>query len=133
MVLLVNQGANRSNQQFKGDVQFIVFMNTDAQQPQIDAVHQSLETNPNVQTVTYLDHDAAFTEFKTIFKDQPEYYNNLTAADIPPNFKVKLKQTSGTSETVLSMAADFRTHAGVKAVTAAPEKIARQEKGFNTL
>jgi len=133
MVLLVNQGASRSNQQFKGDVQFIVFMNTDAQPAQIDAVHQALGQSPNVASVIYLDHDAAYAEFKTIFKDQPEYYNNLSAADVPPNFKVKLKQSSGTSETVLSMAADYRTHAGVKAVTAAPEKIARQEKGFSTL
>ena len=133
MVLLINQGANRANLRFKGGVQFIVFMQPDAQQGQIDAVRQSLQSNPNVSTVDYLDHDAAYAEFKTIFADQPEYVNNITAADLPPNFKVKLKESSGTSETVKSMVTDYRAEAGVLEVTAAAEKIARQEKGFSTL
>jgi len=132
-VLLVNKGADRSNQQFKGDVQFIVFMNPDAQQSQIDGVRTSLQANPNVADVKYLDHDAAYAEFKTIFKDQPEYVNNITAADVPPNLKVHLKSSAGTSETVLSMVDQYRKQAGVFNVTAAPEKIAKQEKGFSTL
>ena len=132
-VLLINKGANRSNQQFKGDVQFIVFMNPDSQQSQIDAVRTSLQSNPNVADVKYLDHDAAYDEFKKIFADQPEYFDNLTAADVPPNLKVHLKSSAGTSQTVLSMVGEYKKQAGVYDVTAAPEKIARQEKGFSTL
>ncbi len=132
-VVLINKGADRSNKQFKGDVQFIVLMNPDAQQSQIDAVRTSLQSNPNVADVKYLDHDAAYNEFKQIFADQPEYVNNLTAAEIPPNLKVHLKSSAGTSENVVSMVNEYKKQAGVYDVTAAPEQIARQEKGFSTL
>ena len=132
-VLLINQGASRSNQQFKGNVQFIVFMNPDASDAQIKAVGDAITNSPQVKSMKYLDKAAAFEEFKQIFADKPEYTQNLTAADLPANYKVSLTESGGTSQTVLSLVADFRKQAGVKEVTAAPEKIQRQEEGFSKL
>jgi cell division transport system permease protein len=132
-VLLINQGASRSNQQFKGNVQFIVFMNPDASDAQIKAVGESLANTPSVKSTKYLDKQAAFEEFKQIFADKPEYTQNLSAADLPANYKVSLTESGGTSQTVRSLVEDFRKQAGVKEVTAAAEKIQRQEEGFSKL
>jgi cell division transport system permease protein len=132
-VRLIDQGVSRANLQFKGNVQFIVFMNPDATDAQVQAVGKSLGDSPQVKDTKYLDHDAAYTEFKEIFADRPEYTKNLTAADLPPNYKVFLNENSGNSQTVLSLVDQFRTQAGVREVTAAAERIKQHEEGFSVL
>lgn len=132
-VRLIDQGVSRANLQFKGNVQFIVFMNPDATDAQIKAVGDALAASPQVKEAKYLDHNAAYEEFKQIFADRPEYTKNLTAADLPPNYKVFLKETSGNSQTVLSLVSQFRKQAGVREVTAAAERIKQHEEGFRVL
>jgi cell division transport system permease protein len=126
--LLARQGVNRSNIQFKGNVQFIVFMNPDASAAQIDAVSRALNDNPQVKSNQYLNHDQAFAEFKDIFADQPDLTNNITSADIPTNFKVQLKQAD--SDLVLSLVSQFEKQPGVKDVRAAAKQVKEQEDAF---
>ena len=126
--LLARQGVSHSNVQFKGGIQFIVFMNPDASSAQIDAVSRALNDNPQVKSNQYLDHDAAFAEFRQIFADQPDLTNNITAADIPTNFKVQLKQAD--SDLVLSLVSQFQKQAGVKDVRAAAKQVKEQEDAF---
>src|SRR3954464_15792383 len=120
-VLLINQGANRSNVQFKGNVQFIVFMDPAAAQPQIDAVGRQLNENPQIKSSKYLDHDAAYEEFKVLFANDPTLLENITPADLPTSYKVFLKD--GSSTAVLSLTEEFRKAPGVKEVVAAAERI----------
>jgi cell division transport system permease protein len=126
--LLARQGVSRSNIQFKGGIQFIVFMNPDASNEQINAVSRALNENPQVKSNQYLDHDAAFKEFKEIFADQPDLTNNITAADIPTNFKVQLKQAD--FNVVNTMVDQFQKQPGVKDVRAAAKQVKEQEDAF---
>ena len=130
-VLLINQGVNRSNIRFKGNVQFIVFMDPAAAQPQIDAVGRQLAENPQIKSSKYLDHTAAYEEFKLLFPDDPELVENITPADLPTSYKVFLKD--GSSTAVLSLTDEFRKQPGVQEVVAAAERIKKNEEGFSKI
>jgi cell division transport system permease protein len=130
-VLLINQGVSRSNIQFKGNVQFIVFMDPAAAQPQIDAVGRQLAENPQIKSSKYLDHTAAYEEFKLLFPDDPELVDNITPVDLPTSYKVFLKD--GSSTAVLSLTDEFRKQPGVQKVVAAAERIKKNEEGFSRI
>jgi cell division transport system permease protein len=130
-VLLINQGVNRSNVQFKGNVQFIVFMDPAAAQPQIDAVGRQLSANPQIKSNTYLTHEQAYEEFKVLFASDPTLVENITPADLPTSYKVFLKD--GSSTAVLSLTEEFRKAPGVKEVVAAAERIKKNEEGFSKI
>jgi cell division transport system permease protein len=130
-VLLINQGVNRSNVQFKGNVQFIVFMDPAAAQPQIDAVGRQLSANPQIKSNTYLTHEQAYEEFKVLFANDPTLVENITPADLPTSYKVFLKD--GSSTAVLSLTEEFRKAPGVKEVVAAAERIKKNEEGFSKI
>jgi cell division transport system permease protein len=89
--LLVRKGVENATLQWKGDVQFIVFMQPTATEAQIAAVRDDLGKDPQVKKFVYLDHDAAYAEFLRLFKDSPDLTDNVTAADLPTNFKVSPK------------------------------------------
>ena len=128
---LAKKGLDRSNVQFKGSVSFIIFMNPDASQAQIDGVGRVLTTTPQVKSTKFLDHDAALTEFREVFADKPDLTRNITAADLPTNFKVFLND--GSSDVVLSLTQQFRTQPGVYEVKAAAEQIKQNETAFNKI
>jgi cell division transport system permease protein len=130
-VLLINQGVSRSNIQFKGNVQFIVFMEPDAAQPQIDAVGRQLSENPQIKSNRYVDHEGAYEEFKVLFADDPTLIENITPADLPTSYKVFLKE--GSSSAVLSLTEEFRKQPGVREVVAAAERIKKNEEGFSQI
>src|SRR5436190_5483150 len=130
-VLLINQDVSRSNIQFKGNVQFIVFMEPYAAQPQIDAVGRQLTENPQIKSNRYVDHEGAYEEFKVLFADDPTLIQNITPADLPTSYKVFLKD--GSSSAVLSLTEEFRKQPGVKEVVAAAERIKKNEEGFSKI
>jgi cell division transport system permease protein len=90
VALLARQGVGNQLVQWKGGVQFIVFMKADASEDQIQSVRAALAESPQVDDAktVYLDKPAAFQEFQRIFRDQKTIAESLTVNDIPPNFKV---------------------------------------------
>ena len=90
VALLARQGVGNQLVQWKGGVQFIVFMKADATEDQIQSVRQALAESPQVDDAktVYLDKPAAFQEFQRIFRDQKTIAESLTVNHIPPNFKV---------------------------------------------
>jgi len=128
---LAKKGLDRSNVQFKGSVSFIIFMNVDASQAQIDGVDRALQNTPQVKSRTYLNHDEALAEFKQVFSDKPDLTRNIQAADLPTNFKVFLND--GSSDVVLSLVEQFRVQPGVLELKAPAEQIKQQETAFDTI
>jgi cell division transport system permease protein len=126
--LLMKQGVNRSNVRFRGNVQTIVYMKSDASQDQIDAVGRGLDQNPNVQSKRYLDHNEANQEFREIFADEPAIRDSLTPAETPTSYKVHVKNAS--SEVVDSLKSQFQQMPGVFQVMADNDTIRRQESSF---
>ena len=59
---------------------------TDAQR---DVIRKTLESNPEVASVTYETKDEVFAQFKEVYKDS-SILGTMTAADMQDNFRVKL-------------------------------------------
>ena len=124
--LLIRAGVDNATIQWKGGIEFIVFMKPDASQGQIDAVRSDLKNSPAIKSFKYLDHDAAFEEFKKLFSDQPEFYENVTADILPTSFKVVPVDPS--NENVSALKQQFEKKAGVAQVVAALEIIKSFER-----
>ncbi|HEV3226594.1 MAG TPA: permease-like cell division protein FtsX [Acidimicrobiales bacterium] len=127
--LLMKQGVAKSNVRFHGDIQTIVYMNATASQDQIDAVKRSLQQNPHVGSISYLDHDAAFKEFQQLFFDQEAIKNSLTPAETPTSYKIKFNGDANAA-VVQSLKDQFIKLPGVYDVIAPSDQVRRQEDSF---
>jgi cell division transport system permease protein len=129
--LLMRAGVNNANVQWQGNTEFIVYMQPDATEPQIEAVRGDLEENPQVESLTYLDHEAAYEEFLELFEDSPDLTENVTPDILPTSFKVVPVRAD--DEVVLALSEQFETKAGVREVVAAPEEIKKMENLFGKM
>jgi cell division transport system permease protein len=125
--LLARQGVKHANVQFRGDTEFIVYMNADAPQNQIDAVSRSLEENPQIKEFRYLDHAAAYEEAKSILT--PELLENVTPEDLPTNFKVTPNNAS--TDLVVALSTQYEAEPGVREVVSQPETLRKMESFFS--
>lgn len=87
--IMTKQGVDKATARWQGDVKFLVFMNPDAPQDQIDAVGRNLEDNPEVAAADFVDKDAAFDEFSDIFSETPDLIESVTPEDLPTSFQVQ--------------------------------------------
>ena len=129
--LLMRQGVARSNVQFHGDIQAIVYMNATATQDQIDAVGRALEQSPHVKSNQYLDKAAAYQEFLQVFYNEPDIQKSLTQNDVPTSYKLQFKDGSG--EVVRSVEDQFAKLPGVFKVIAPSDAVKKREDSFARL
>ena len=87
-ILLVSRTVDHGTNKWKHGVELEIFMQVKASQAQIDAVSAQLKADPNVKSQRFLDHDAAYAEFKKLFADQPVLVENETPAGLPTSFRV---------------------------------------------
>jgi cell division transport system permease protein len=118
--------------QWRGGVEFIVYMNPEATQDQIDAVQRALDENPQVDSYDFLNKDAAYEEFRQLFeRDSPELVDSVTPDVLPTSFKVRPTDTS--SAVVRGLQQQFGERPGVREVVAATEAIRAIERISNLL
>jgi cell division transport system permease protein len=72
---------------------------TPAQQAQLQ---QTLTSMPQVQQVTYVSQQQAYTLFKQDFANSPSYVSTVKQADMPASFEVKLRNPSADYNVVAS-------------------------------
>jgi cell division transport system permease protein len=87
-VLVMRQAINKAAVQWKGGVEMAVFLNPGVNQQQVDALSHELQTTPGVKTFHYVNKVQAYAEFKEIFQGDSDIVGVLTAADMPPSFRV---------------------------------------------
>jgi cell division transport system permease protein len=120
--LLIRQAVNNATERWQGGIEFIVYMNPDATQDQIDAVGRALDESPQVESYTYLDKDAAFEEYRQIFQeDSPELVEAVTPEALPTSYKVK--PIDPEPAIVDSLIQQFSQESGVYRVVAATDAI----------
>jgi len=130
--LLTRQGMQNATLQWQGGVEFIVYMNPDATQDQIDAVQRSLDENPQVETYEFLDKDQVFERFRQLFeRDSPELVETITPDVLPTQFDVK--PTEANTDLVQALKQQFAEKPGVREVVAADEAIRTIERLSNLL
>ncbi len=110
--LLLKQGVATSTQAWKGGVQLLIFMQPNASNSQSKAVVTQLATLPSVQRYSYVDKAVSYQEFRRLFANQPDLLNSVSESQIPPSYRVVLKNPSEAP----SIGQIFNGQPGVKAV-----------------
>ncbi len=128
---LMGKGVQDAQQQFEGGVEFIVFMNPQATDAQIDAVRAELDDNPQVREADFCDQQCAYDEFLELFRDDPQLTGSVTPEILPPSFKVK--PVDADSDSVKALGEVFSAQPGVREVAFSSEAIQRIESFYNFL
>ncbi len=109
--------------QWRGDVEMIVFVRSDAVQEQIDFIEKTLKDQPsviNVDKLKYLTKAESYAEAKKIFVGDPNTLSLLTEETIPSQFKVV--PITNDAELVRSLAEQYQTLPGVESVALAEDQ-----------
>ncbi len=94
-----------------------VFLKVGASSLQSAAVRAALESDPRVESISFLDHAAAYRIFAKDFSDQPALLQSTKPSDLPESFRVDLQLGASVPRTVksyrnLSAVATVITHNG---------------------
>ena len=109
--------------QWRGDVEMIVFVRSDASAEQITLIDSVLRASPtiiDVSKLTYLNKSESYEEAKRIFVGDPVTLSLLTPESIPTQFKVV--PLSDDPTLVRSLSYQYRTLPGVEAVALAEDE-----------
>jgi cell division transport system permease protein len=123
--LLIGYGADSLTTQWKGGIEFIVFMRPEATPEQNDAVDNAIEASEAVKSYTYLDQQAAYEEFKELFSDKPELVDSVTPEVLPPSYRVV--PVDANPDEVATLGKQFEDAPGVREVTYATEALRNLE------
>ena len=109
--------------QWRGDVEMIVFVRSDASAEQLTLIDSVLRASPtiiDVSKLTYLNKSESYEEAKRIFVGDPVTLSLLTPESIPTQFKVV--PLSDDPTLVRSLSDQYRTLPGVEAVALAEDE-----------
>jgi len=121
VALLVREGVDGLAGRFQGDVQIVVFVETDATPEQIDALEGTLESNPEVKEFTYVGREESFEEAQRLFEDSPVMQDLIREGDLPTSFRIT--PTNPDFESVVALRSVLDNEAGVLEVASATEAI----------
>jgi len=119
--LMLGAAVRSATARWQGGIEFVVFLNPDATQEQIDSVGRDLQDSPEVQSTTFVDQDAAYEEFKKLFSDSPEMVDTVSPDILPPSFRVE--PVNKDLEVVQSLGKQFESKPGVRDVVFATDTI----------
>jgi cell division transport system permease protein len=129
--LLIQRGVQRLDTRFQDGVEFIVWMNSDASQEQIEAVERTLEASPGVSRARYVTREETFVEFQQFYADSPEVLQAVTAEILPTSYRVVPEIAE--AAVVRQLGDEFATLPGVRNVDYALEQIENLNRLFDTL
>ena len=121
--LLIQRAFDNLLVQWRGDVEMIVFVRSDATPEQITLIGDTIKSAPtiiDVEKLQYLDKVQTYEEAKRIFAGDPVTLSLLTPETIPTQFKVVPVAQDPTL--VRSLADQYRTLPGVEAVALAEDE-----------
>jgi cell division transport system permease protein len=127
--VLVRQGVQNATAEWKGGVEFMVYLQPDITEAERKVVEQSLKSNPSVKSFTYVDKNETYADFKKLFADEPTMLENVRKEDLPTRYKVV--PTSATVESVRGLTKLYRKEPNVFEVRSADDVI-RQIEGITT-
>lgn len=107
---------------WKGDVELIVYVRSDATTEQIQLIDDALRSQPSiidVERLRYLDQAESYAEAEKLFAGDPGTLRLLTPENIPSQFKVV--PIAEDSSLVRELGEQFRQLAGVKEVAYAQD------------
>jgi cell division transport system permease protein len=118
-IMLLSRLVDHGTAKWSKGVELEVFMTVRATQGQIDDVRTQLDDLPEVKTFKFLDKQAAYNEFKRIFRDSPALVENVEPDALPTSFRV----VPHDAEETRAIASRFTGGSGVDKVITAEEQI----------
>ena len=111
-ILMLSKWVDHGTEVIKGGVTLEVFMTVKATDQQIAGVEQALKDDVNVKSYRHLTKADAYSEFKRIFRRNPDLVNSIRAQDLPESFRVVPKRAELTN----TVQGEFKTQQGVESV-----------------
>ncbi|MDZ7733705.1 MAG: permease-like cell division protein FtsX [Acidimicrobiia bacterium] len=119
--LMLRFGVANATERWEGGIEFVVFMQPEASDEQIEAVRTDLEENPGVDDFEYFDQERAFEEFQDLFRDSPDLIETVSPEILPSSYRVVPVEKE--AEAIEDLSDQFATKAGVRDVVLATETI----------
>jgi cell division transport system permease protein len=120
---LIQRGFDNLLVRWKGDVEMIVFVASDADPAQIAYIESTIKSQPTVideSQVRYLDKTASYEEAKQLFTGDPTLLSLLSPDTIPTQFKIV--PLSDDAALVRSLGEQYRALPKVEGVTLAEDE-----------
>ena len=118
-IVLVSRMVDHGTARWKNGVEFEIFNNPTATNPQIDAIREELAASPEVKTFRFLNKQDAYEVFKELFRGKPELTQNVSPEDLPTSFRV----VPARAEYTESLVREFKGRTGVKRVISADQAV----------
>ena len=119
-ILLLSSAVDHGTERWQHGVELEIFMKPTASQADIDAMRDALNSNKSeIKSTRYLDHNAAYEEFKKIFADQPALIATTTPDVLPPSFRVVPTRAQLTAV----VANEYQGQKGVDTVVTAQQQV----------
>lgn len=119
--MLFQAAVDSATARWQDGVEFIVWMNADAETEEDLSVQNQLDESPGVLRWEYVDRQQSYNEFREFFEDTPEVLEITTPEEVPAYYRVV--PTDPAPAVVEELAAQFRGRPGVRIVTTAVEVI----------
>ena len=91
-ILMLSKWVDHGTARIKGGVTLEIFMKVDASKQQIADIKTELDADKKpggtVKSYRHLNKEDAYTEFKRIFRRNPDLVNSIRASDLPESFRV---------------------------------------------
>lgn len=130
--LLLKQGVDTATYQWRGGIEFSVFLTANVKDPQLDAVADelnSLKTQGQIKKFLYVDKNETWEEFKVLFANSPTTIENTKREQLPTSYRV----VPSNPEQVENLAAQFDNKPGVWKVVSAQDVIKRMLRITNAI
>ncbi len=131
--ILVGKGTDSLTTQWKGGIEFIIFMKPTATADEDASIRKVLDDarGIDVKDYKYLDQAAAYEEFKRLFSDKQELIDSISPNVLPPSFRVV--PVDADADAVAQLGKQFEGRPGVYEVRYASETLRNLESLTNIL
>jgi cell division transport system permease protein len=125
---LIRQGVENATLQWKGGIEFIVFMQPNITPAQRTALRDTLNHDPAIKRIKYVDQKEALAEFRKIFRDQPELLQSVDQdpSILPASFRVVPRNADATA--VDQLKEIYEKKSGVYQVMASSDTIKTMQR-----
>ena len=95
--LLIKQGVSVATSQWQGGTQLLIFLEPNATPAQTRAIGDQLKATSAIKSYFYVNQAQSYVEFKRLMANQPDLLSSVTQSQIPPSFRVALKDPAEAS------------------------------------
>jgi cell division transport system permease protein len=118
-ILVVVRAVDHGTSTWRHSVELEVFMRVRATDPEIAAIGSELKADPQVKSVSYIDHQKAYKIYKTIERNNSSAIESIRPSDLPVSFLVVPTDAKFTPDVALR----FSGRTGVDKVATADKQV----------